>query len=43
MCQVGPGLLPTSPSKVGVVPFISQTEVWPLVFCQKGFYGNSCH
>ena len=35
ICQVAPGLLPTSPSKVGVVPFISQIEAWPLVFCHR--------
>ena len=35
MCQLGPGLPPTSPSKVGVVPFISQIEACPLVFCHK--------
>jgi hypothetical protein len=35
MCQLGPGLVPASPSKVGVVPFISQIEAWPLSFCHR--------
>jgi hypothetical protein len=35
ICQVGPGLLPTSTSVVGVAPFISQIEAWPFVFCHR--------
>ena len=30
--QLGPGLGPTSPPPAMVFPFISQIEVWPLVF-----------
>src|ERR1700724_3181345 len=35
MCQLGPGLLPTGTMAVGVVPFISQIEAWPLAFCHR--------